>query len=40
MMKIKLNQLLKKKKQNKIIIVNQKNIGIILVVNFLIFLKK
>ena len=39
-MKIKLNQLLKKKKQNKIIIVNQKNIGIILVVNFLIFLKK
>ena len=34
MMKIKLNQLLKKKKQNKIIIVNQKNIGIILVVNF------
>ena len=40
MMKIKWNQLLKKKKQNKIIIVNQKNIGIILVVNFLIFLKK
>ena len=38
MMKIKLHQFLKKKK--KIIIVNQKNIGIILVVNFLIFLKK
>ena len=41
MMKIKLHQLLKKKKENKkIIIVNQKNIDIILVVNFLIFLKK
>ena len=38
MMKIKLHQFLKKKKQ--IIIVNQKNVGIILVVNFLIFLKK
>ena len=38
MMKIKLHQLLKKKKENKkIIIVNQKNIDIILVVNFLIF---